>query len=192
MIGVLALQGDFREHLETLTRLGAEAANVRTPEAVAACDALIIPGGESTTIGKLMARFGVDEAVRDLHRRGRPIFGTCAGAILLAREVAGEPREQVPQLGLLDAVVARNAYGRQIDSFEADLEVQGLSGGPLRAVFIRAPRFVAVGPSVETLAVVDGEPVIVRQGNLFAAAFHPELTPDHRIHQLLLDAVDGG
>ncbi|MBI5835368.1 MAG: pyridoxal 5'-phosphate synthase glutaminase subunit PdxT [Armatimonadetes bacterium] len=183
VIGVLGLQGDFQEHLETLARLGVEGRNVRTPEQVSACDALILPGGESTTIGKLMLRFGVDQAIRDLHAAGKPIFGTCAGAILLSTTVV---EGNVHNLGLLDATICRNAYGRQTDSFETDLDIPVLGDEPLRAVFIRAPRFEALGDHVEVLASVDGEPVLVRQGNVLAATFHPELTTDGRVHALLL------
>lgn len=182
-IGVLSLQGDFREHLEALAALGLDARGVRTPEQVRACAGLIIPGGESTTIGKLLVRFGVDEAIRDLHAAGRPIFGTCAGAILLSTEVVEGP---VNQLGLLDVTVSRNAYGRQLDSFETALDVTGLDA-PLNAVFIRAPRFVRLGAGVETLAAVGDEPVLLRQGHLLAATFHPELTADLRVHRLFAE-----
>jgi len=181
-IGILALQGDFREHAAALSALGVEAITVRTPEAIAACDALILPGGESTTIGKLMRRFGVDAALRAHHAAGRPLFGTCAGAILLSRVVT---EGDVGQLGLLDATISRNAYGRQTDSFETDLAVVGLAT-PLRAVFIRAPRFVALGTGVEVLARVGDEPVLVREGCVLAATFHPELTADGRVHALLV------
>lgn len=187
MVGVLALQGDFHEHLEILRGLGADARNVRTPEAVEAVDALILPGGESTTIGKLMRRFGLDEAIRRLHAAGRPIYGTCAGAILLAREVI---QGDVHNLGLLDVSISRNAFGRQLDSFETDLDVVGLPE-PFRAIFIRAPRFVSVGPEVEVLASYGDEPVLLRQGSVMASTFHPELTPDHGIHELLLDLILG-
>lgn len=180
-IGVLALQGDFREHLELLANLGVAARNVRAPEEVLACDGLILPGGESTTIGKLMRRFGIDEAIRDLHAAGKPIYGTCAGAILLCRQVR---ENDVHNLGLLDAAIARNAYGRQIDSFECALPVAGLAE-PFAAVFIRAPRFVALGEGVETLAAIAGEPALVRQGQLWASTFHPELTADPRLHRLI-------
>ena len=183
-IGVLALQGDFHEHLQILASLGVEARNVRAPEDVAACDGLILPGGESTTIGKLMRRFGLDQAIRELHAAGKPIYGTCAGAILLCTEVV---ELDVHNLGLLDACISRNAYGRQIDSFECELPVSPLDR-PFHAVFIRAPRFVSVGEGVEVLASIEGEPVLVRQGNLLASTFHPELTDDSRIHQLLLRA----
>ena len=188
-IGVLALQGDFREHLEALVAAGCDARNVRTPEAVAACDGLVIPGGESTTIGKLMVRFGVDQAIRELHAAGKPIFGTCAGAILLCRAVV---ENDVHNLGLLDAEIARNAYGRQIDSFETELSITAFGDGSYTAVFIRAPRFVSVGREVDVLAQVGEEPVFVRQGNLYAATFHPELTDDRRVHQLICGKVGAG
>ena len=183
IIGVLGLQGDFQEHLESLARLGVEGRNVRTPEQVLACDGLILPGGESTTIGKLMLRYGVDQAIAELHAAGKPIFGTCAGAILLSTTVA---EGNVHNLGLLDAVISRNAYGRQTDSFETDLAIPVIGEEPLRAVFIRAPRFGRLGAGVETLASVGDEPVLVRAGNLLAATFHPELTDDTRVHALLL------
>lgn len=184
IIGVLALQGDFREHLERLEELGVEARNVRTPEELAACDGLVLPGGESTTIGKLMVRFGLAEALGDFHAAGKPIYGTCAGAILLSSEVV---EQDVHNLGLLPARISRNAYGRQVDSFETDLTIHGLNGTPFRAVFIRAPRFVSLGDGVEVLAEIDGEPVFVRCGRVLASTFHPELTTDGRVHQMLLE-----
>ncbi len=184
-IGLLTLQGDFREHREALARIGVAARDVRTAEALAECDALIIPGGESTTIGKLLVRFGVMEPLRRFIAAGRPVMGTCAGAILLCDRVL---EGNVDSVGGLDAEISRNAYGRQIDSFERDLEVAGLER-PFRAVFIRAPRFLAVGAGVEVLAAIDGEPVLVRQGALLALTFHPELTADPRIHRLLLAAL---
>ncbi len=183
-IGVLALQGDFHEHLQMLSALGVEARNVRSPEEVLACDGLVIPGGESTTIGKLMLRFGIDQAMRAFHAAGKPIYGTCAGAILLCSEVV---EDDVHNLALLDARIARNAYGRQTDSFECALPIRGLAE-PFSAVFIRAPRFVTCGPGVEVLASIGDEPVLVRQGNLLASTFHPELTDDGRIHRMLLNA----
>jgi len=144
---------------------------------------LAIPGGESTTMGRLARRYGLVEAIRERAREGMPVFGTCAGMIVMAREVAdGEPL-----LGILNARVARNAYGRQVDSFEADLDVRGL--GPVRGVFIRAPVVESVGEGVEVLAEHDGSPVVVEQGNLMAASFHPELVPDQRLHRLLLERV---
>lgn len=187
VVGVLALQGDFREHLDMLARLGCDARNVRTPEAVLACDALILPGGESTTIGKLMVRFGLDHAIRQMASAGKPVIGTCAGAILLSREVV---EGDVHNLGLLDAQISRNAYGRQIDSFECDLDVAGLRE-TYRAVFIRAPRFTRVADGVDVLARVGDEPVLVRQANVVGLTFHPELTDDPRLHALLLAQVLG-
>lgn len=183
-IGVVALQGDFAAHVAQLEQVGARAVEVRTPEEVAVCDGLILPGGESTTIGKLMVRYGLDQALRDAHARGVPIFGTCAGMILLARRIdSGEERGGQPLLGLMDIAVRRNAFGRQVDSFEADLDVSALvPGGPLRALFIRAPVVAEAGAGVEVLATFEGQPVLVRQGSLLAAAFHPELTGEPRLH----------
>jgi len=183
-LGVLALQGDVREHLHTLARLDCRAAAVKRPEEVAACDGLIIPGGESTTIGKLAERFGLGEAITALHMRGKPIYGTCAGMILLADEVRGSDQWR---LGLLHARVARNAFGRQVDSFEADLPVRGIPGPPVRAVFIRAPYVEEAGEGVEVLATWRDRIVMVRQGTLLASAFHPELTSDDRVHRYFLD-----
>lgn len=183
-VGVLGLQGDFREHLAAFRALGVEAVDVRRPEQLADVDALVIPGGESTTIGKLAERYGLIPAIRDRARAGMPVWGTCAGAIFLARDVPGHPH---PILGLLDVSVERNAFGRQVDSFEADLEVRGLDGGPFHAVFIRAPRLVTLGKGVEVLATLDdGSVVAAREGTLLATSFHPELTGDHRFHELFL------
>lgn len=170
-----------------LARLGVAARDVRTAEALAECDALIIPGGESTTISKLLVRFGVLEPLRRFIADGRPVMGTCAGAILLCDRVL---EGNVESIGGLDAEISRNAYGRQIDSFERDLEIAGLDR-PFRAVFIRAPRFVSLGAGVEVLAAIEDEPVFVRQGALLALTFHPELTTDPRIHCLLLSALGG-
>jgi len=181
-VGVLAVQGAVREHLEALRRLGVEAMGVRTPEEVAASEALIIPGGESTTIGKLMARYGLMEPVRELVRSGRPLLGTCAGMILMAKRVEAAGADQ-PGLGVMDISVERNAYGRQVDSFEADLDFAGVEGGPVRAVFIRAPLIRELGEGVEALAEHEGKVVAARQGRLLALAFHPELTDDLRVHQ---------
>ena len=183
LAGVLALQGDFREHRAALEACGAQAVLVRSPSDLAGLAALVIPGGESTTMGALAERFGLMGPLRAAIRGGLPTLGTCAGMILLAAGTTG-PRAQ-PQLGVLDVVVERNAFGRQVDSFEADLEVAGLAG-PLRGVFIRAPRVRQAGPGVEVLAEVDGYPVMVRQGKVFGTSFHPELTGDRRIHRLLL------
>ena len=175
-IGVLALQGNFREHAAMLRRLGAEVVEVRKPGQLDGLDGLVLPGGESTAIARLMSLHGLDERIR---RFERPVFGTCAGLILLAR---GGPLE------CLDAAVERNAYGRQLASFEADLELAG-DAEPLHGVFIRAPRIVDAGPAVEVLAVLDGDAVLVQQGRILAAAFHPELTGDTRVHERFLALV---
>ncbi len=192
-IAVVAMQGDFEKHLQTLTRLGADAYPARLPAEVARADGIVLPGGESTTIGKLMARYGIDAAIQDAVGAGKPIYGTCAGLILLARGIAegtGERGGQ-PTLGLLDVVVARNAFGRQLDSFEAALPVSVLGPEPLRAVFIRAPYVADAGPAVETLATYDGRTVFVRQGLILGSAFHPELTDDDRAHRFFLSMVMG-
>jgi 5'-phosphate synthase pdxT subunit len=183
-IGVLAVQGNFREHLAMLDRLGAETREVRKPEQLDGLDGLVIPGGESTAIGRLIRLYGLEEALAAF---ARPLFGTCAGMILLARDaVDGVPSQLL--LGLVDASVRRNGYGRQVWSFEADLELPG-GGPPLRGVFIRAPRVVSVGPEVEILAELDGDPVLVRQGAVLLSAFHPELTDDTRVHELFVEMV---
>jgi 5'-phosphate synthase pdxT subunit len=194
-IGVLALQGDVLEHLRLLRAAGARAVAVKRTGELDRLDGLVIPGGESTTIGKLAAMYGLLDPLRQRLREGMPAFGTCAGAILLARRALhadGRPAEQ-PLLGAMDIVVRRNAFGRQIASFEADLDVQGLTGEPLHAVFIRAPWIEEHGPSVNVLAKVGtplGDKVVVaRQGNLLASAFHPELTDDGRLHALFVDLV---
>ncbi len=187
-IGVLALQGAYREHLQTLRRLGVEAMGVRTPEEVAASQALIIPGGESTTIGKLMVRYRLLEPIQAHARSGRPLLGTCAGMILMAKRIEAAAQDQ-PRLGVMDITVARNAFGRQVDSFEADLAFDGVNSGPVRAVFIRAPVIRAVGEGVQVLAAHEGKIVAARQGNLLALAFHPELTEDARIHRYFLSLV---
>ncbi len=182
--GVLALQGDFEAHLRVLRGLGAPACEVRHAREVDSLLGLVIPGGESTTLLNLMADEPWFEAIRALHARGGALLGTCAGAILLAREVLAPPQ---PSLGLVDATVERNAFGRQVDSFETRLEAPAL-GGSLRAVFIRAPRIRAVGPRVEVLARLGGEPVLVRQGRVLAATFHPEIAGDARLHVAFADA----
>jgi 5'-phosphate synthase pdxT subunit len=176
-IGVLALQGNFREHAAVLRGLGAEVVEVRLPEDLVGLDGLVIPGGESTAITRLMRVYGLEEALR---RFAGPVLGTCAGMILLDRD----------HLGLVDVEVDRNAYGRQVASFEADLSMEG-EIEPLRGVFIRAPRVQAAGPEVEVLAELDGEPVLLRQGRFLVASFHPELTDDTRVHELFLDLVRG-
>jgi 5'-phosphate synthase pdxT subunit len=175
-IGVLALQGAFREHARVLRSLGADVVEVRRPEELDGLDGLVIPGGESTTIVRLAALYGLDEAIRTY---GGPIFGTCAGMIVLDRE----------HLGLADLVVDRNAYGRQVRSFEAEVALAG-DERPLEGVFIRAPRIRELGPDVEVLGELDGEPVLVRDGRLLLAAFHPELTQDTRVHARFLELVE--
>ena len=186
-IGVLALQGDVREHARALQAVGATPVLVKHRATLDSADALVIPGGESTTIGKLLARFDLLEAVTERARSGMPLYGTCAGAILMASSVEG--REDAPhRLGVMDVAVTRNAYGRQVESFEADLDVEGLAE-PFRAVFIRAPVIERAGDAVEVLAELDGKPVLVRQGHLLASTFHPEMTPDLRVHELFLRMV---
>jgi pyridoxal 5'-phosphate synthase pdxT subunit len=174
-VGVLAVQGAFREHAAMLRRLGAEVVEVRKPEHLDGLDGLVIPGGESTAIGRLIRLYGLEEAIR---RFSAPVFGTCAGMIVLDRN----------HLGLVDLEVERNAYGRQVASFEADLPLAG-DAEPLRGVFIRAPRVLDVGPEVEVLAELDGEPVLLRQGRFLVASFHPELTDDTRVHERFLELV---
>ena len=185
-IGVLAIQGNYAAHAAALTETGAEPCEVRKPEEMAALDRLILPGGESTTMLKFLEKRGLFEALREFCEK-KPVFGTCAGAILLAREVR-HPAQR--SLGVLDAVVERDAYGRQIDSAILNAETE-LPGGPLEMVFIRAPRIVSTGERVETLARRDGSPVLVRQGSLLAATFHPELSADRRIHRLFVQMVSG-
>jgi pyridoxal 5'-phosphate synthase pdxT subunit len=185
-IGVLAVQGDVIEHLAILRGLGVDEVEVRVPRDLEGVDGLIIPGGESTTIGKLMVRYGLDRAVPEHVGRGMAVYGTCAGMILMARRASGgEP----PLLRLMDIAVTRNAYGRQVDSFETDLEVPVLGPPALRAVFIRAPVIDEVGRNVEVLASLDGRPVLARQGRLLVSSFHPELAADDRVHRYLLDVI---
>jgi pyridoxal 5'-phosphate synthase pdxT subunit len=179
VVGVLALQGDFEAHAGMLTRLGAEARVVRTPSDLQGLDALVLPGGESTTITLGIEREGLAEPLRELLEAGTPTLATCAGMIVLDRE----------HLGVLDIVARRNAFGRQVMSFEVDLDLPDLGEEPLRAVFIRAPWVEEHGADVEVLAEVDGHPVAVRQGEVTAVAFHPELTGDARLHRRLIDAV---
>ena len=181
--GVLALQGDFREHARILAGCGVTPVLVRTPGELVEVDCLVIPGGESTTIGRLARSHGLVEPIRERAEKGMPVFGTCAGMIAMAKEVVrGEPL-----LSLMDLQVERNAYGRQLDSFEADVAVRGVEGPPLRAVFIRAPVVGTVGEDVDVLAEHDGHPVVCEQGNLLVAAFHPELAADARLHHRLLE-----
>lgn len=191
-VGVLALQGDFREHRLMLRDCGVQAERIRRPRELAELAGLVIPGGESTTIGRLMDGWGLTHAIRERAQQGMGIFGTCAGLILMAGEVEGgtslEGRPQ-PVLSLMDMTVRRNAFGRQRESFEADLAVPQLGDNPLRAVFIRAPQIERVGSNVEVLAELDGHTVLARQGRLLAAAFHPELTDDLRLHRYFLEEV---
>lgn len=191
-IGVLALQGDFREHVEVLRRLGVEAREVRQPRDLEGVEGLIIPGGESTTIGRLAVKYDLVDPIRDLIAAGHPVWGTCAGLIFLARDIGGYEQ---PLLGVLDVVVERNAFGRQVDSFEIDLEIPDLAEvstpeeahRPFRAVFIRAPVVKAVGPGVKVLARLPDETIVaVRQENILGTAFHPELTDDTRFHRYFL------
>jgi pyridoxal 5'-phosphate synthase pdxT subunit len=183
-IGVLAVQGNFREHAAMLRRLGAAVVEVRKPEQLEGLDGLVVPGGESTAIGRLIRLYGLEEAIG---RFAQPILGTCAGMILLSRDAVDAVSDQ-PFLGAIDLVVRRNGYGRQVRSFEADLELSG-EDEPLRGVFIRAPRVEQAGPEVEVLAELDGDPVLLRQGRILVAAFHPELTEDTRVHERFLDLV---
>lgn len=202
-IGILALQGDVIEHKQMLHRLGAETVEVRLPGQLADLNGLIIPGGESTTIGKLAVSYGLIEPVRAMAQAGTPIWGTCAGLILLARDIARGRATDIgrgdqPLIGVMDVAVSRNAFGRQVDSFEVELDAPcltqlGEEPRPFRAVFIRAPAILRVGPEVEVLATLDdGTIVAARQGNLLATAFHPELTDDTRWHRYFLRMVEQG
>lgn len=184
-IGVLALQGAVTEHIRSTTRAGAEGLPVKKIEQLDEIDGLIIPGGESTTIGKLMRKYGFIEAIREFSAAGKPIFGTCAGLIVLAKEIEGG---EEAHLGLMDIVVARNAFGRQRESFETELVIKGIEK-PVRAVFIRAPLILQTGEGVEALSTHNGEMVTARQGHLLAASFHPELTDDDQLHRYFVDMV---
>lgn len=186
-IGVLALQGAFREHIETLRKLGVEALEVRLPEQLEGLDGLIIPGGESTAIGKLAVKYGLQEAIRRFAELGKPVYGTCAGMILISKDVGHDQ----PLLGVMDVKVERNAFGRQLDSFETDLPFPALGEEPFPAIFIRAPRIESVGNGVKVLASLpDGTPVAARQGNMLVTAFHPELSEDSRLHRYFLAMVE--
>jgi 5'-phosphate synthase pdxT subunit len=186
-IGILALQGDVREHATALRDVGAESIEVRLPRDLVGLDGLILPGGESTTMRRLIDLYGLREPIVALARGGAPVYGTCAGMILLADRIADGDE---PVLQLLDITVQRNAYGRQLDSFEADVAIPSLGDAPLHGVFIRAPVVSEVGPEVEVLARdADGRAIAVRQGRVLATAFHPELTPDRRLHRLFLELV---
>jgi 5'-phosphate synthase pdxT subunit len=189
VIGVLALQGAFRAHSQTLADLGVATRDVRTPEHLDAVDALVMPGGESTTMSRLLTSSGLFDQIKARASEGMAVFGTCAGMILLATEVLdGRPDQR--SFGVIDVTVRRNGYGRQLDSFETDLDVSGF-GDPFHGVFIRAPRVTAVGPAVEVLAAHDGDAVLVRQGRIMAASFHPELTGDPRLHERFVELVAG-
>ncbi|TCX48843.1 MULTISPECIES: pyridoxal 5'-phosphate synthase glutaminase subunit PdxT [unclassified Dehalobacter] len=186
-IGVLAIQGAFREHCKLLERLGVEAVEVRSVDDLKGISGLIIPGGESTAIGKQLEIDGFGDKIAEMAGEGFPIFGTCAGMILLSKKI---DQSSQYSLGLLDISVKRNAFGRQIASFEADIPVKGLEGGNLRAVFIRAPYVLEAGPEVDVLAVYAGKIVLVRDDHILASAFHPELTDDTRIHKYFINIVD--
>ena len=187
-VGVLALQGDVREHLAALRALGVEAVEVRTPAQLERVDGLVLPGGESTAVALLLDSSGLRQPLEARLQAGLPAFGTCAGMILLAKGTVDGP-DRSPGLGAIDLTVRRNAFGPQARSFEADLDVTGLEGGPLHAVFIRAPVVEDAGPEVEVLADVDGRPVLARQGPVLVCAFHPELVGDLRLHELFLQEV---
>ena len=190
-IGVLALQGAFREHRRMLEGLGADTRLVRWPSELERLDGLVIPGGESTAIAKLRAIHGMYGPLRAAHAGGMAVFGTCAGAILMARDIEGARSDQEP-LALMDVRIRRNAYGRQIDSFETTVPWAGIEGDPVKGVFIRAPRFADLGEGVEVLSTSeDGEPLAVREGRALAAAFHPELTDDSSVHAFFLERVVG-
>lgn len=191
-VGVLALQGDTREHLAALNEAGAQAATVRRRAELDSVDALVIPGGESTTISLLLREFDLLEPLRRRLAAGMPAYGSCAGMILLASEIldAGEPGREASALGAIDMTVRRNAFGRQVDSFEGDIDFRGLDG-PVRAVFIRAPWVERVGGGVEVLARAGEHIVAVRQGSILATAFHPEMTGDRRVHKLFVEMVTG-
>lgn len=195
VVGVLAIQGDVEKHLAAIERLGARGRRVRTPADLAGLSALILPGGESTTISKGLDRHGLVEPIRSFARAGGALLGTCAGAILLARAARNPDREghPVPTLGLVDVEALRNAYGTQVDSFVAPADSDSGAGWRgMECMFIRAPRLVDPGPGVEVLARVDGEPVLVRQGRRMACTFHPELTDDLRVHAALLELAGPG
>ncbi len=185
VVGVLALQGDFREHLAAIAGTGAVGVEVRLPEDLDAVDAIVFPGGESTTIGRLAVLYGMIEPLRKHIQAGMPAYGTCAGMIFLGRAVTDGEQ---PQLGVLDVVVERNAFGRQNESFETELDVKGLDE-PMHAVFIRAPLIAESGEEVDILASHDGRPVVVRQDNVLASSFHPELTDDLRLHKMLIGMI---
>ena len=183
-VGVLALQGAFREHVAAVSSLGAAAREVRQLKDMDGIDAMIIPGGESTTMGKLLNEWHMLEPLRERIMQGMPVYGSCAGLILLCRTIENSDQ---PRLGVLDATVRRNAFGRQVDSFETELSMPEVGPDPVPAVFIRAPVIISVGPEVRVLAEVKGQAVAVRQNNILATSFHPELTPDTRLHSYFLN-----
>lgn len=185
-IGVLGIQGDVPEHLRALERAGADAVPVKTREVLEQVDGLVIPGGESSTVGMLLERYHLMEPLRERIRNGMPLFGTCTGVILMAREIEGSKQ---PRIGCMDVSVQRNAYGRQIDSFETEVPAPAIGEEPLRAVFIRAPQITRTGPGVEVLAETEAGPVLIREGHLLGATFHPELTKDDRVHRLFVEMV---
>jgi pyridoxal 5'-phosphate synthase pdxT subunit len=187
-VGVLALQGDVREHRQLLEAVGALVTEVRRPSDLDRIDVIVLPGGESTTIGRLATIFGLLDPLGKAISDGLPTYGSCAGMILLAKGTTGDRQ---PQLGAMDVIVERNAFGRQNESFEVDLDIAGLEK-PFHAVFIRAPWVASIGEGVEVLAEVEGHPVMIRQGNVIATSFHPELTGDDRIHRMVLDLVGAG
>lgn len=188
-IGVLTLQGGFDKHMQTLEKLGVNPVKVREAGELNAIDGLIIPGGESTTIIRLLRNFGIYDRLREKILQGLPVFGTCAGMILLSRGIDSHPGQET--LGLMDYRVSRNDYGRQIDSFDAKLIIKGLGDDPVPAVFIRAPRITEIGSTAEVLSEYEDSPVLVRQGHMLAASFHPELTEDIRVHKLFLSMIEG-
>lgn len=187
LTGVLALQGDFAEHIDLLRSCGYRALEVRSASELESCDALIIPGGESTTILKLIDRYELRELISKKIESGLPILATCAGAIVIATQTS----DGQPPLGMLDISVRRNAYGTQVDSFEADIEVVGIEGGPIRGAFIRAPIIDSIGEDVEVMAKHRGDPVVVSQGSILASTFHPEITGDIRLHRYFVERVVG-
>lgn len=185
-VGILCFQGDFERHGRMLESLGVAVRYVRTPDDLAGIDAIVLPGGESTTIGRLMRRFAVAEPLAQRIRDGMPAFGTCAGMILLAMQ---NPDPLQFRLSVLDIDVERNAYGRQVESFEADIEIPAIGNEPYRGVFIRAPRVTRLGDKIEVVATFEGRPVLLRSGSILAASFHPELTTDSRVHRMFLDMI---
>ncbi len=191
-VGVLALQGDFREHLATLHTLGAQACEVKTLEQLQSVDALVIPGGESTTMSKLAIAFGLMQPIRTRISDGMPVYGSCAGMIMLANTIQ-DPASGQESFGGLDIVVRRNAFGRQVDSFEADLAINGIQGAPMRAIFIRAPWVESYSQAVDVLASVEvdgaSHPVAIQQGKLLATSFHPEISGDNRVHRYFLEEI---